>query len=75
MTVWLIVYLAFRIMEHGTQIRCRDCATGWVVVNSQTGKELARRTKVFLSRIPTRVACGGSVISMENALLSQGAPP
>jgi hypothetical protein len=22
-------------MEHGTQVRCRDCATGWVTVNSQ----------------------------------------
>lgn len=22
-------------MEHGTQVRCRDCATGWVIVNSQ----------------------------------------
>ena len=22
-------------MEHGTQMRCRDCATGWVVINSQ----------------------------------------
>jgi hypothetical protein len=22
-------------MEHGTQVRCRDCATGWVTVSSQ----------------------------------------
>src|SRR5271163_2059918 len=22
-------------MEHDTQVRCRDCATGWVIVNSQ----------------------------------------
>src|SRR3954447_14206427 len=22
-------------MEHGTQVRCRDCATGWVTVDSQ----------------------------------------